>query len=60
MQQPDEPELKSLIGMRIKYFSSIDMDKAGLETNVLWMGGAFEIVSDVIWLMPGPRTKCYK
>ena len=31
MQQPDAPRLESLIGMRIKYLSSIDMEKAGSE-----------------------------
>ena len=60
MQQPDAPKLESLIGMRIEYLSSIDMDKAGSETNVLWMGGTVERVSDGTWLMPGPRTKFYK
>ena len=60
MQQPDATKLKSLIGMRIKYLSIIDMDKAGSETNVLWMGGTVERVSDGTWLMPGSRTKCYK
>ena len=35
MQQLDAPKLESLIGMRIKYLSIIDMDKAGSETNVL-------------------------
>ena len=35
MQQPDAPKLESLIGMRIEYLSSIDMEKAGSETNVL-------------------------
>ena len=39
MQQPDAPKLESFIGMRIKYLSSIDMDKVGSEINVLWMGG---------------------
>ena len=39
MQQPNVPKLESLIGMIIEYFSSIDMEKAGSETNVLWMGG---------------------
>ena len=42
MQQPDAPELESLIGMIIEYLSSIDMDKAGSEKNVLWMGCAVE------------------
>ena len=41
MQQPDVPKLESLIGMIIKYLSSIDMDKAVSETNVLWMVGTF-------------------
>ena len=36
------------------------MDKAGSETNVLWMGGTVERVRDGTWLMPGSRTKCYK
>ena len=36
------------------------MDKAGSETNVLWMGGTVERVSDGTWLMPGARTKFYK
>ena len=35
MQQPDAPKLELLIGMRIKYLSSIDMDKAGSETILL-------------------------
>ena len=30
MQQHDAPKLELLIGMRIEYLSSIDMDKAGL------------------------------
>ena len=60
MQQPDSPKLESLIGMRIKYLSSIDMEKAGSETNVLWMGVMVERVSDGIWLMPVAGTKCYK
>ena len=46
MQQPDAPKLESLIGMRIEYLSIIDMDKAGSEKNVLWMGGIVERVSD--------------
>ena len=60
MQQPDTPKLDSLIGMRIEYLSSIDMDKAVSETNVLWMGGTVEILSYGTWLMPGLSTKCYK
>ena len=60
MQQPDVPKLELLIGMRIKYLSSIDMEKAGSETNVLWMGGTVERLSDGTWLMPGSRTKFYK
>ena len=46
MQQPDAPKHEPLIGMRIEYLSIIDMDKAGSETNVLWMGGIVERVSD--------------
>ena len=60
MQHPDSPKLESLIGMRIKYLSSIDMEKAGSETNVLWMSVMVERVSDGIWLMPVAGTKCYK
>ena len=60
MQQPDAPKLELLIGMRIKYLSSIDMDKAGSEKNVLWMVGTVERVSDGTWLMPGERTKFHK
>ena len=60
MKQPDAPKLESLIGMRIKYLSSIYMDKAGSETNVLWMGGTVERVSHGIWLMPGASAKFYK
>ena len=47
MHQPDAPKLESLIGIIIKYLSSIDMDKAGSEKNVLWMVGTVERVSDV-------------
>ena len=36
------------------------MDKAGSETNVLWMGGTVEMVIDGNWLIPGTRTKYYK
>ena len=53
MQQTDAPKLELLIGMRIEYLSSIDMDKAGSETNVLWMSGTVERASDDTWLMPG-------
>ena len=60
MKQPNAPKRESLIGMIIKYLSSIYMDKAGSETNVLWMGGTVERVSDGTCLMPGTRTKCYK
>ena len=60
MHWPDAPKLESLIGIKIEYFSSSDMDKAGSETNVLWMGGTVEILSDGTWLMPGARKKCYK
>ena len=60
MQQPDAPKLELLIGMRMEYLSSIDMDKAVSEINVLWMGGTFERVSDETWLMSGTRTKFYK
>ena len=60
MQQPDAPKLESLIGMRTEYFSSIDMDKAGSEKNVLWMGGTVGGLSDGTWLMPGERNKYYK
>ena len=35
------------------------MDKAGSETNVLWMGSKVERVSDSTWLMHGARTRCY-
>ena len=38
-QDPDAPKLESLIGTRIEYLSSIEMDKAGSETNVLCIGG---------------------
>ena len=60
MQNPNVPKLESVIGMRIEYLSSIDMAKAGSETNVLCMGGAVERVGDITWIMPGTRTKCYK
>ena len=60
MQQPDTTKLESLIGMRIEYLSSIEMDKAGSETNVLYMGVTVERVSDGNWLMPGVRTKFFK
>ena len=60
MNQPDAPKVESLIGMRIEYLSSIDMDNAGSEKNVLWMGGTVERVSDGTWLMSGSGTKCYK
>ena len=60
MQKPDASKLESLIGTRIEYFSIIDMDKAGSEINVLWIGGIVERVSDCTWLMPGARNKCYK
>ena len=60
MQQPDAQKLESLIGMIIEYLSSIYMDKAGSETNVIWVGGTVEIVIDGTWLMPVSRTKCYK
>ena len=60
MQQPDAPKLEFLVRMRIEYFSSIDMDKAGSETNVLCMGGTVERVSYGTWLIPGARKKCYK
>ena len=56
MQQPDAPKHEPLIGMRIEYLSIIDMDKAGSETNVLWMGGIVERVSDGNWLIPGQGT----
>ena len=35
MQQPDAPKTELLIGTRIKDLSSIGMDKAGSEKNVL-------------------------
>ena len=35
------------------------MDKAGSETNVLWVGGTVEKISNVTWVMPSTRTKCY-
>ena len=57
MQQPNAPKLESLIGMRIEYLSSIDMDKAGLEKNVLCMGDMVEILSYGTWLMPGTSNK---
>ena len=57
MQQPDAQKLESLIGMRIEYLSIIEMDKAGSEKNLLWMGDTFEIVSGGTWLLPGARTK---
>ena len=38
MQQPDAAKLESLIGIRIEYLFSIDMEKAGSETNVLCIG----------------------
>ena len=60
MQQSDMKKPESLIGMIIEYFSSIDMDKAGSETNVLWMGDIVERLSDGTWLMHGARKKCYK
>ena len=60
MQQPNAPKLESLIVMRIEYLSSLDMGKAGLETNVLWMGGKVENLSDGTWLIPGARTKFHK
>ena len=60
MQQPDAPTLELLIGTRIEYLSIIDIDKVGSETNVFWMGGTVEIVSDGTWFMPGARNKCYK
>ena len=40
MQQPDAPTIELLIGTRMEYLSSIDTEKAGSETNVLWMGVA--------------------
>ena len=60
IQQPNALKAELLIGMRIEYLSSIDMEKEGSETNVLWMGGTVERVSYGTCLMPGPRIKCYK
>ena len=60
MHQPDVLKLESLIGIRMEYLSSIDMDEAGSETNVLWMGGTVERVSHGTWLMPGASAKFYK
>ena len=60
MKQPDAPTLESLIGMRFEYLSSIDMEKAVSETNVLYIFCTVEIVSYGTWSMPGASTKCYK
>ena len=46
MQQLDAPKLESPIITRIEYLSSIDMDKAESERNVLWMSDTVERVSD--------------
>ena len=56
----DAPKIELLIVVRIEYLFSIDMEKAGSETNVLWMGGTVERVSDGAWLMTGEKIKCYK
>ena len=60
IQQPNAPKIESLIGMRIGYVSSIDMNKAGSETDMLWVGGTVERVSNGTWLIPGTRKKYYK
>ena len=60
MQNPDAPKLESIIGTRIEYLSSIDMDNAGSETNVLWMSIIVEILSYGTWLMNGTRKKYNK
>ena len=45
MQRPDPPDLESIIGERISYLCSIDMDTAGKVKELIWMNGKVMRVS---------------
>ena len=61
MQRPDPPELESIIGERISYLCSIDMDKAGKVRELILMNGKVMRVSDGNWLVgENARTNCFK
>ena len=59
MQQPHAPALVK--GLKIMYYSSVDMDEEGEDKELFWMSGVVERVSDGTWLVSAnARTKCHK
>ena len=51
MQRPDPPDLELIIGERISYLCSIDMDTAAKVKELIWINGNVIIVSDGTWIV---------
>ena len=63
MQQPDPSDLESIIGERISYLCSIDMDTSGNVKEFIQMNGKVMRVidSDGTWIVgENARTNCFK
>ena len=61
MQRPSPPDLESIIGDRISSLCSIDMDKARIVKELIWMNGVVMRVSDGTWMVSAnARTECFK
>ena len=61
MQRPDPPDLESIIGERISYLCSIDMDTTGKVKELIWTNGKVMRVSEGTWLVgANARTNCFK
>ena len=59
MQQAYAPALVK--GLKIMYYSSVDMDEKGDEKELVWMSGVVERVSDGTWMVSAnTTTKCHK
>ena len=60
MQLYSDTNLKSIIGLKISQYCSVDMKKSGTEKNLLWMYGLFIRVRDGTWLVnTNDRKNCW-
>ena len=50
----------SFIGNMIDYLSEFVLFGEGNMKEISWCGGVVKNISDVTWVKPGKRCKCYK
>jgi hypothetical protein len=59
-QQLDTPDIRTLIGSRIKYLSEFNINNDGTKKDWCWCRGVVERVCDDTWVKAGKRRQCYK